>query len=59
MYWFIGVGAENSIGIMVEATAVHTIEFTYLKSCHSSSSNSVVFLDGDGCWGNFKLLAFL
>ena len=33
---------------MVEAVAVHTIEFTCLESCHSSSGD--VFLDGDGCW---------
>ena len=26
MYWFIGLGVENSIDIMVEATAVNTIE---------------------------------
>ena len=29
VYWFIGVGVKNSID-MVEATAVHTIEFTFL-----------------------------
>ena len=42
---------------MVEATAVHTIEFTCLESCHSSSGN--VFLDRDGSWGNCKLWSFL
>ena len=26
MYWFIGVGVKNSIDIMVEATAVNTID---------------------------------
>ena len=31
MYWFIGEGVENSIDIMAEATAVHTIQFTYLR----------------------------
>ena len=31
---------------MVEATAVHTIEFTFLESCNSSSGD--VFLNGDG-----------
>ena len=35
MYWFIGVGVKNSIDIMVEATAVNTIEFTCLERCHS------------------------
>ena len=29
MYWFIGVGVKNSIDIMLEATAVNTIEFTW------------------------------
>ena len=29
MYWFIGVSVENSTDIMVEATAVNTIEFTW------------------------------
>ena len=53
MYWLIGKGVKNSINIMVEATAVHTIEFTCLESCNSSSGD--VFLDGDGCWGNCKL----
>ena len=57
MYWFIGVGVKNSIDIMVEATVFHIIEFTCLESCHSSSGD--VFLDGDGCWGNCKLWAFL
>ena len=57
MYWFIGKGVKNSIDIMVEATAVHTIEFTCLESCHSSSGD--VFLDGDGCWGNCNLWALL
>ena len=37
MYWFIGVGVNNSIEIMVEATAVNDIQFTYLESCHSST----------------------
>ena len=55
MYWFIGVGVKNSIDIMVEATAVNTIEFTCLESCHSSSGD--VFFDG--CLGNFKFWAFL
>ena len=27
MYWFIGTGVKNSIDIMVEATAVNTIDF--------------------------------
>ena len=44
------------IDIMAEGTAVHTIEFTCLESCNSSSGD--VFLDGDGCWGNCKLWAF-
>ena len=57
MYWFIGKGVKNSINIMVEATAVYTIEFTFLESCNSSSGD--VFFDGDGCWGNCKLWAFL
>ena len=33
MYLFIGEGVKNSIDIMVEATGVNTIGFTYLKSC--------------------------
>ena len=41
MYWFIGTD------IMVEATAVTTIEFTCLESCCSSSGD--IFFDGDGC----------
>ena len=53
MYWFIGVGVMNSIDMLVEATAVHTC----LESCHSISGD--VFLDGEGCWGNCKFLAFL
>ena len=57
MYWFIGEGVKNSIDIMVEATAVHTIQFTCLESCHSSSGD--VFLDGNGCWCNYKFWAFL
>ena len=39
MHWFIGKGVKNSINIMVEATAVHTIEYTYLESCNSSSGD--------------------
>ena len=57
MFCFIGVGVKNSIDIMVEATAVNTIEFTCLENCHSSSGD--VFIDVDGCWGNFKFWAFL
>ena len=57
MYWFIGEGVNNSTDIMVEATAFHTIEFTCLDSCHSSSGD--VFLDRYACWGNCKFLAFL
>ena len=57
MYWFIGKGIKNSTEIMAEAIAVHTIEFTYLESCHSGSGD--VFLDGDGSWGNCKFRAFL
>ena len=53
---FVGKSVNNSIDIMVEATAVHTIEFTCLESCHSSSGD--VFLGGDGCWGNCKLGPF-
>ena len=41
---------------MLEATAVNTIEFTCLVSCHSSSKD--VFFHGDGCWGNCKFWAF-
>ena len=36
MYWFVGKDVKNSIDIMVEATAVCTIEFTCLESCNSS-----------------------
>ena len=57
MHWFIGEGVKNSVDIMIEATAVHTIEFTFLESCHCSSGD--VLLDGDGCWGKCKLWAFL
>ena len=32
------------------------IEFTCLESCHSSSGDA--FLDMDGCWGNYKLWPF-
>ena len=35
IFWFIEVGVKNSIDIMVEATAVNTIEFTFPESCHS------------------------
>ena len=47
MYWFMGVVVENSVDIMVEATAVNTIEFTCLESCLSSSGD--IFFDRDGC----------
>ena len=57
MFWLIGVGIKNSIDVMVEATAVNTIEFTCLESGHSSSGD--VFFDGDGCWDNCKFWAFL
>ena len=57
MYLFNGVGVRNSIDVMVETTAVNTIEFTCLKSLHILSGN--VFFDGDCCWGNFKFWAFL
>ena len=57
MYWFIGEGVKDSVDIMVEATAVNTIGFTCLESCHSSSGD--VFFDGDGCWGNCKFWTFL
>ena len=57
MYWFIGLGVQNSIDIMVETTAVKTIEFTCLESCNSNSGD--IFFDGDGCLGNCKCCAFL
>ena len=41
------VGVKNSINIMADATAVKTIEFSCLKSCHSSSGD--IFFDRDGC----------
>ena len=41
---------------MVEATAVHIIEFTCLESCHSSGGD--VFFDGDGCWVTAKFGPF-
>ena len=44
---FIGVSVKNSFNIMVESTAVKTIECTCLESCHSTSGD--VFFDGDGC----------
>ena len=37
MYWFIGEGVKNSVDIMVEATAVNTLGFPCLKSCHSTT----------------------
>ena len=57
MYCVIGVGVRNSIDVIVEATTVNTIEFTCLKSCHSSSGD--IFFDGEGCWGNTKFWDFL
>ena len=57
MHWIIDVGVKNVIDIMVEATAVNTIEFTFLESFQSSSGD--VFFEGDGCWGNCKFWAFL
>ena len=57
MYWFIDVGVRNSIDIMVEATAVNTIEFIHLENCHISSGD--VFFDGDGSWGNCKFWVFV
>ena len=53
MHWFIGVDGKNSIAIMVEATAVNTIELTCLESCHSTSGD--VFFDGmvGGVTANF------
>ena len=54
MFVCIGEGVKNSIDIMVEATAVNTIEFA---TTHSSSGD--VFFDGDGCWGNCKFWASL
>ena len=44
MDWFIGVDVKNYTDIMVEATAVHTIEFACLESCHSRSGDA--FFDG-------------
>ena len=46
IYWFICVGVENSIDIIVEATAVNKIEFTCLESFHSS--NGDVFFKRNG-----------
>ena len=48
--------AKYSINIMVETTAVNTIEFTCLESCQSSSRD--IFFDGDGCWGNCNVRPF-
>ena len=45
MHWCIGLGVRNSIDIMVEATAVNTIEFTCLESWHTSSSDVSSFLE--------------
>ena len=53
----IGKGVKNSINIMVEATAVHAIQFMCLDSCNSSSGD--VFLGGDSYWSNCKSWAFL
>ena len=58
MQWFVGEGVKNSIDIMVEDTALNTIQFTCLESCRHSSSGDV-FFDRDGCWGNCKFWAFL
>ena len=44
MNWFIGKGVEDSIDIMVEATAVCTIDFACLESCNSSSGD--ILLNG-------------
>ena len=43
MYWFIDEGVMNFIDMMVETTAVHTIEFICLESCYSRSGD--VFLE--------------
>ena len=56
MCWFIGENVKNSIDIIVEATAVNTIEFTCMESCHNSSGD--IFLYGDGCWGNCNFGSF-
>ena len=50
MHWFFGEAVKNSIDIMLEATSVNIIEFTYLECCHNSNGDE--FLDWDGCWGN-------
>ena len=50
MYGFISEGVKISYDIMVEATAVNTIEVNFLESYHSSSRD--VLFDGNGCWGN-------
>ena len=39
MHWFIGIDVKNSIDIMVEATSVNTIDFTFLETYHSSSGD--------------------
>ena len=44
MYWFIGKGVKNPINIMVEATAVHTIDFTCLESCNNLEMRCLSFL---------------
>ena len=53
MHWFIDGGVKNSTDIMVEATAVITIEFICLESCHSSSGD--IFFDRDSCWGKLHI----
>ena len=49
MYQFIGIGVKNSTNTMLEATAVNTIEFICLESCHTGSGD--IFFDRDGCHG--------
>ena len=51
------LGIQYPIDIMLEATAVITITFTSLESCHSSSG--CTFFDRNGHWGNYKVGAFL
>ena len=53
MYWYVFVGVKNSIDILVEGTAVHTIGFTCLESFHSRSGHIFFIVMVGGVTGNF------
>ena len=53
MFVCIDVDIMNSNYIMVEATAVNTIDLTCLDSCHSSSGDVLFDRDNAGVTANF------